>query len=68
MAHNAKMRSPMSFCLCSLVVANLLVSLSKVLETMVIPVVNGNDMSLEDKDIQHMDNVFDAMICKHGPP
>ncbi|XP_042555243.1 melanocortin receptor 3 [Dipodomys spectabilis] len=60
---NGNLHSPMYFFLCSLAVADMLVSVSNALETIMIAVVNGAYLTLEDQFIQHMDNVFDSMIC-----
>ncbi|KAI4538253.1 hypothetical protein MG293_011656 [Ovis ammon polii] len=42
---------------------DMLVSVSNALETLMIPVVNSDYRPFEDQLIQHMDNVFDPMIC-----
>ncbi|XP_012603977.1 melanocortin receptor 3 [Microcebus murinus] len=60
---NGNLHSPMYFFLCSLAVADMLVSVSNALETIMIAVVHSDYLSLEDQFIQHMDNVFDSMIC-----
>ncbi|KAM6147556.1 melanocortin receptor 3 [Erethizon dorsatum] len=60
---NGNLHSPMYFFLCSLAAADMLVSVSNALETVVIAVVNSNYLSFEDQFIQHMDNVFDSLIC-----
>ncbi|XP_023418092.1 melanocortin receptor 3 [Cavia porcellus] len=60
---NGNLHSPMYFFLCSLAAADLLVSVSNALETVMIAVVNSNALALEDRFIQHMDNIFDSMIC-----
>nr|ABG37016.1 melanocortin-3 receptor [Elephas maximus] len=62
-AHNSNLHSPMYFFLCSLAVADMLVSVSNALETIMIAIINSNYLTLEDQFIQHMDNVFDSMIC-----
>ncbi|XP_004620250.2 melanocortin receptor 3 [Sorex araneus] len=62
-ASNANLHSPMYFFLCSLAVADMLVSLSNALETVVIAGVNGRYLALDDQVLQQMDNVFDSMIC-----
>ncbi|XP_037667888.1 melanocortin receptor 3 [Choloepus didactylus] len=60
---NGNLHSPMYFFLCSLAAADMLVSLSNALETVMIAVVNSNYLAFEDRFVQHMDNVFDSMIC-----
>ncbi|XP_019313650.2 melanocortin receptor 3 [Panthera pardus] len=60
---NGNLHSPMYFFLCSLAAADMLVSVSNALETVMIAVVNSNSLALGDRLIQHMDNVFDSLIC-----
>ncbi|XP_029772950.1 melanocortin receptor 3 [Suricata suricatta] len=62
-AKNGNLHSPMYFFLCSLAAADMLVSVSNALETVVIAVVNSNYLALEDRLVRHMDDIFDAMIC-----
>ena len=62
-ARNGNLHSPMYLFLCSLAVADLLVSVSNALETIMIAVVNSDALTFEDQFVQHMDNVFDSMIC-----
>lgn len=62
-ARNSNLHSPMYFFLCSLAVADMLVSVSNALETVMIAVVNSGSLALEDRFVQHMDNIFDSMIC-----
>lgn len=60
---NSNLHSPMYFFLCSLAVADMLVSVSNALETVMIAVVHSDYLAFEDQFVQHMDNVFDSMIC-----
>uniref|UniRef100_A0A8C9CZJ3 Melanocortin 3 receptor n=1 Tax=Phocoena sinus TaxID=42100 RepID=A0A8C9CZJ3_PHOSS len=60
---NSNLHSPMYFFLCSLAVADMLVSVSNALETIMIAIVNSDYLTFEDQFLQHMDNVFDSMIC-----
>ncbi|KAI5770319.1 unnamed protein product [Gulo gulo] len=60
---NGNLHSPMYFFLCSLAVADMLVSVSNALETVMIAIVNSNYLTFEDRFIQHMDNIFDSLIC-----
>ncbi|KAM5218493.1 melanocortin receptor 3 [Hipposideros larvatus] len=60
---NSNLHSPMYFFLCSLAVADMLVSVSNALETIMIAIVNSDYLTFEDRFIQHMDNLFDSMIC-----
>ncbi|KFO31351.1 melanocortin receptor 3 [Fukomys damarensis] len=60
---NGNLHSPMYFFLCSLAAADMLVSVSNALETVMIAVVSGDHLRLEDRFVRHMDNVFDSMTC-----
>uniref|UniRef100_A0A8C6G0W9 G-protein coupled receptors family 1 profile domain-containing protein n=1 Tax=Moschus moschiferus TaxID=68415 RepID=A0A8C6G0W9_MOSMO len=60
---NGNLHSPMYIFLCSLGMADMLVSMSNALETLMIPMVNSDYLTFEDQFTQHMDNVFDSMIC-----
>ncbi|EAW75566.1 melanocortin 3 receptor [Homo sapiens] len=60
---NGNLHSPMYFFLCSLAVADMLVSVSNALETIMIAIVHSDYLTFEDQFIQHMDNIFDSMIC-----
>ncbi|XP_054429331.1 melanocortin receptor 3 [Pteronotus mesoamericanus] len=62
-ARNSNLHSPMYLFLCSLAAADMLVSVSNALETVMIAVVNSDALAFEDQFLQHMDNVFDSMIC-----
>ncbi|XP_036274891.1 melanocortin receptor 3 [Pipistrellus kuhlii] len=62
-ARNSNLHSPMYFFLCSLAAADMLVSVSNALETIMIAVVDSGALALGDRFVQHMDNVFDSMIC-----
>ncbi|XP_067904887.1 melanocortin receptor 3-like [Heterodontus francisci] len=60
---NKNLHSPMYFFLCSLAVADMLVSVSNALETIVMGFLNNGYLVANDQFIQQMDNVFDSMIC-----
>ncbi|XP_041060453.1 melanocortin receptor 3-like isoform X1 [Carcharodon carcharias] len=60
---NKNLHSPMYFFLCSLAVADMLVSVSNALETIVMAFLNNGYLVGTDQFIQQMDNVFDSMIC-----
>ncbi|XP_048872816.1 melanocortin receptor 3 [Brienomyrus brachyistius] len=60
---NRNLHSPMYFFLCSLAVADMLVSVSNSLETIVIAILNNRYLVVNDRFIQMMDNIFDSMIC-----
>ncbi|XP_030389136.1 melanocortin receptor 3 [Gopherus flavomarginatus] len=60
---NGNLHSPMYFFLCSLAAADMLVSMSNALETIMIAILNNGYLIIDDHFIQHMDNVFDSMIC-----
>ncbi|KAL7829214.1 hypothetical protein AOLI_G00300990 [Acnodon oligacanthus] len=60
---NKNLHSPMYFFVCSLAVADMLVSVSNAWETIVIYLLNNQQLVVEDHFIRQMDNVFDSMIC-----
>ncbi|XP_036388786.1 melanocortin receptor 3 [Megalops cyprinoides] len=60
---NKNLHSPMYFFLCSLAAADMLVSVSNSLETIVIAILNNRYLVVSDRFIQIMDNIFDSMIC-----
>lgn len=62
-AKNKNLHSPMYFFICSLAVADMLVSVSNASETIVIALINGGNVSISAGVIRSMDNIFDSMIC-----
>ncbi|XP_046896310.1 LOW QUALITY PROTEIN: melanocortin receptor 3 [Hypomesus transpacificus] len=60
---NKNLHSPMYFFLCSLAAADMLVSVSNSLETIVIAALNSRLIVAGDNFIELMDNFFDSMIC-----
>ncbi|CAB1449814.1 unnamed protein product [Pleuronectes platessa] len=60
---NKNLHSPMYFFVCSLAVADMLVSVSNAWETVIIYLLNNRQLVVEDHFIRQMDNVFDSMIC-----
>ncbi|XP_007669594.1 melanocortin receptor 3 [Ornithorhynchus anatinus] len=60
---NGNLHSPMYFFLCSLAAADMLVSVSNALETVMIALLSNDYFAFDDRFVQHMDNVFDSMIC-----
>ncbi|XP_030629467.1 melanocortin receptor 4-like [Chanos chanos] len=60
---NKNLHSPMYFFICSLAVADMLVSVSNASETIVIALINGGNLTISASIIKSMDNVFDSMIC-----
>ncbi|KAL6488540.1 hypothetical protein MHYP_G00022810 [Metynnis hypsauchen] len=60
---NKNLHSPMYFFICSLAVADMLVSVSNAWETIVIHLLANRRLVVEDHFIRQMDNVFDSMIC-----
>ncbi|KAG7231295.1 hypothetical protein INR49_012126 [Caranx melampygus] len=60
---NKNLHSPMYFFICSLAVADMLVSVSNASETIVIELIDGGNLSIPATLIRSMDNVFDSMIC-----
>ncbi|KAA0719250.1 Melanocortin receptor 4 [Triplophysa tibetana] len=60
---NKNLHSPMYFFICSLAVADLLVSVSNASETVVMALITGGNLTNSERIIKNMDNVFDSMIC-----
>uniref|UniRef100_A0A3B5QQH8 Melanocortin 4 receptor n=1 Tax=Xiphophorus maculatus TaxID=8083 RepID=A0A3B5QQH8_XIPMA len=60
---NKNLHSPIYFFICSLAVADMLVSVSNALETIVIELINSGSLTIPVTLIKSMDNVFDSMIC-----
>ncbi|XP_030637571.1 melanocortin 5b receptor [Chanos chanos] len=60
---NKNLHSPMYFFICSLAVADMLVSVSNAWETIVIHLLANRRLVVEDHFLRQMDNVFDSMIC-----
>lgn len=60
---NKNLHSPMYFFVCSLAVADMLVSVSNAWETIVIYLLSNQQLVAEDHIIRQIDNVFDSMIC-----
>ncbi|XP_048849335.1 melanocortin 5a receptor isoform X1 [Brienomyrus brachyistius] len=60
---NQNLHSPMYLFVCSLAVADMLVSVSNALETIIIYLLNNGQLVVSDHFIRQMDNVFDSMIC-----
>lgn len=63
MVKNKNLQSPMYVFLCSLAAADMLVSVSNSLETVVIAALNSRLIVADDHFIQLMDNFFDSIIC-----
>ncbi|XP_051872929.1 melanocortin receptor 4 [Pristis pectinata] len=60
---NKNLHSPMYFFICSLAVADMLVSVSNAWETIFIAMLKSRHLLAQDNLIKSMDNVFDSMIC-----
>ncbi len=60
---NKNLHSPMYFFICSLAVADLLVSVSNASETVVIALITGGNLTNREGIIKNIDNIFDSMIC-----
>lgn len=60
---NKNLHSPMYFFVCSLAVADMLVSMSNAWETITIYLINNKHVVIADAFVRHIDNVFDSMIC-----
>ncbi|XP_069469941.1 melanocortin receptor 4 [Ambystoma mexicanum] len=61
-AKNKNLHSPMYFFICSLAVADMLVSLSNGSETIVITLLNNTETGAQNFTV-HIDNVIDSVIC-----
>ncbi|XP_069771558.1 melanocortin receptor 5-like [Narcine bancroftii] len=57
------LHSPMHFFICSLAVADMLVSVSNAWETIVITLLNNRHLVVKDSLVKQVDNVFDSLIC-----
>ncbi|XP_001505445.1 melanocortin receptor 4 [Ornithorhynchus anatinus] len=62
-AKNKNLHSPMYFFICSLAVADLLVSVSNGSETIVITLLNATDGGAAQSFAVNIDNVIDSVIC-----
>ncbi|KAF5919234.1 hypothetical protein HPG69_003874 [Diceros bicornis minor] len=60
---NKNLHSPMYFFVCSLAVADMLVSVSNAWETITICLINNKHLVIADTFVRHIDNLFDSMIC-----
>uniref|UniRef100_A0A8C7WN69 Melanocortin receptor 5 n=1 Tax=Oryzias sinensis TaxID=183150 RepID=A0A8C7WN69_9TELE len=60
---NKNLHSPMYFFVCSLAVADMLVSVSNAWETIIIYLLNNRQLVVEERFIRQLDNIFDSMIC-----
>ncbi|KAJ6664384.1 hypothetical protein lerEdw1_007041 [Lerista edwardsae] len=60
---NKNLHSPMYFFVCSLAVADMLVSVSNAWETIAIYLLNNKHLIIEEVFVRHIDNIFDSMIC-----
>uniref|UniRef100_A0A4W4GKU2 Melanocortin receptor 5 n=2 Tax=Electrophorus electricus TaxID=8005 RepID=A0A4W4GKU2_ELEEL len=60
---NKNLHSPMYFFICSLAVADMMVSVSNAWETIVIHLLANQRLVVAEHFIRQMDNVFDSLIC-----
>ncbi|XP_078541827.1 melanocortin receptor 5 [Lissotriton helveticus] len=60
---NKNLHSPMYFFVCSLAVADMLVSVSNAWETITINLINNNHLIIEEAFVRQIDNIFDSLIC-----
>uniref|UniRef100_A0A8C4UZY1 Melanocortin receptor 5 n=1 Tax=Falco tinnunculus TaxID=100819 RepID=A0A8C4UZY1_FALTI len=60
---NKNLHSPMYFFVCSLAVADMLVSVSNAWETITIYLINNRHIIMKDTFVRQIGNVFDSMIC-----
>lgn len=62
-AKNRNLHSPMYLFICSLAVADMLVSVSNASETVFIALIDGRRLAISATLVRSVDNVFDSMIC-----
>lgn len=62
-AKNRNLHSPMYLFICSLAVADMLVSVSNASETVFIALIDGHHLAISAMLVRSVDNVFDSMIC-----
>ncbi|XP_075905153.1 melanocortin receptor 4 [Nelusetta ayraudi] len=62
-AKNRNLHSPMYLFICSLAVADMLVSVSNASETVFIALIDGRHLAISAALVRSVDNVFDSMIC-----
>ncbi|XP_031418661.1 melanocortin receptor 4 [Clupea harengus] len=60
---NRNLHSPMYFFICSLAVADMLVSVSNATETVAMALLTGGGLRIRGSLVESMDNLFDSMIC-----
>ncbi|XP_071403348.1 melanocortin receptor 5-like [Centroberyx affinis] len=60
---NKNLHSPMYLFICSLAVADMLVSVSNAWETVIIYLLNNRRLVVDDRFVRQVDNIFDSMIC-----
>ncbi|XP_062407169.1 melanocortin receptor 4 [Sardina pilchardus] len=60
---NRNLHSPMYFFLCSLAVADMLVSVSNATETVVMALLTGGGLRMHGSLVESVDNLFDSLIC-----
>ncbi|XP_010889688.1 melanocortin receptor 4 [Esox lucius] len=60
---NKNLHSPMYFFICSLAVADMLVSVSNATETVVMVWITDSNIEMGGGVVKSVDNVFDSMIC-----
>ncbi|XP_054856255.1 tubulin beta-3 chain [Eublepharis macularius] len=60
---NRNLHSPMYYFICCLAVSDMLVSVSNLVETLFILLLEHGVLVLEHETVRHMDNVMDVLIC-----
>ncbi|XP_055504995.1 melanocyte-stimulating hormone receptor-like [Leucoraja erinacea] len=60
---NRNLHSPMYYFICCLAVADMLVSVSNTIETIVIILMEKQAMVVQNYTLKHIDNLIDLMIC-----
>lgn len=62
-AKNRNLHSPMYLFICSLAVADMLVSVSNASETVFIALIDSHRLAISAAMVRSVDNIFDSMIC-----
>lgn len=60
---NKNLHSPMYYFICSLAVADMLVSVSNAWETIIMALLQNGSLAMQEDTLKQMDNIMDSMIC-----